>query len=128
MILEIKLEQYNFWGNAIYRTKRNTPIVKLETEGYFILSDPTDIDSDPDRMIKQDCIKVVEEFSESIMGDKKVNEWIYILDYANGEIYSHRFTEEEQNIEIDDFLKKYGLNSDECSWMFTQKPLTLVSL
>lgn len=63
MTLEIKFEQYNFWGNAIYRTKRNTPIVKLEPDGYFTLSDSTDIDSDPDRMIKKDCIKVVKEFS-----------------------------------------------------------------
>jgi hypothetical protein len=63
MILEIKFERYNWWGNAIYRTKRNTPIVKLEPEGYFILSDPEDIDSDPDRMLKIDCIKIVKEFS-----------------------------------------------------------------
>ena len=63
MILEIKFERYNFWGNGIYRTKRNTPIVKLETNGYFTLSDSKDIDSDPDKMLKQDCIKIVKEFS-----------------------------------------------------------------
>ena len=62
------------------------------------------------------------------MEDKKVNEWIYILDYANGELYGHKLTEKEQDMEIDDFFKKYELNSDECSWMFTQKPLTLISL
>ena len=62
------------------------------------------------------------------MEDKKINEWIHIFDYANGELYCHRLTEAEQELEIDDFFKKYGLNADECSWMFTQKPLTLVSL
>ena len=63
MILEIKFERYNWWGNAIYRTKRNTPIVKLEPDGYFTLSEPNDIDSEPDRMLKTDCLKLVDEFS-----------------------------------------------------------------
>ena len=62
------------------------------------------------------------------MEDKKVNEWIYILNYATAELYGHKLTEEEQELEIDDFLEKYGLNVDECSWMFTNKPLTLISL
>ena len=62
------------------------------------------------------------------MGDKKVNEWIYILDYANAELYSHRLTEEEQDLEIGDFFERYGLNEDECSWMFSDKCLTLNSL
>ncbi len=63
MNLEIKFEQYNWWGNAIYRTKKGTPIVKLEPDGYFTLSKPNDIDSDPCRMLKRDCIKVVKRFS-----------------------------------------------------------------
>ena len=63
MVLEIKFEQYNWWGNAIYRTKKGTPIVKLEPDGYFTLSKPLDIDSDPCRMIKRDSIKVVKRFS-----------------------------------------------------------------
>jgi hypothetical protein len=62
------------------------------------------------------------------MEDKKIGEWIYILDYANSNLYGHRLTEKEQDMEIDDFFKKYELNSDECSWMFTQKPLTIISL
>lgn len=62
------------------------------------------------------------------MGDKKVNEWIYILDYANVELYGHRLTEEEQDLEIGDFFERYGLNEDECSWMFSDKCLTLNSL
>ena len=40
-----------------------SPNKELEPDGYFTLSDSTDIDSDPDRMIKKDCIKVVKEFS-----------------------------------------------------------------
>ena len=63
MVLEIKFEQYNWWGNAIYRTKKGTPIVKLEPDGYFTLSKPLDIDSDPYRMMKRDSIKVVKRFS-----------------------------------------------------------------
>lgn len=63
MILEIKFERYNWWGNAIYRTKRNTPIVKLEPDGYFTLSEPNDIDSEPYRKLESDLLKIVTEFS-----------------------------------------------------------------
>ena len=63
MILEIKFERYNWWGNTIYRTKRNTPIVKLEPDGYFTLSEPRDIDSEPNRKLKTNCIKIVKRFS-----------------------------------------------------------------
>lgn len=62
MILEIKFETYSYWNYKVYRTKNNIPIIKLE-EGYYILSNPNDIDSDPYRRLKDDCIKIVEEFS-----------------------------------------------------------------
>lgn len=61
-IVEIKLERYNWWGNAIYRTKLGTPIVQLE-EGFYSLSDPDDIDSEPCSRLKADRLKIVQEFS-----------------------------------------------------------------
>lgn len=63
MILEIKFEGYNWWGDAVYRTKKGTPIVKLEPYGYFTLSEPNDIDSEPYRKLKSDLLKIVTEFS-----------------------------------------------------------------
>lgn len=63
MILEIKFERYNWWGDAVYRTKKGTPIVKLVSEGYFTLSDPNDIDSEPNKKLKTNCIKIVKRFS-----------------------------------------------------------------
>ena len=63
MVLEIKFERYNWWGNAIYRTKRNTPIVELEQDGYFTLSEPEDIDSEPYRKLESNLLKIVTEFS-----------------------------------------------------------------
>lgn len=62
MILEIKFKIYNYWNNKVYKTKNNIPIIKLE-DGYYILSDSNDIDSDPYCRLKDDCIKIVEEFS-----------------------------------------------------------------
>lgn len=49
------------------------------------------------------------------------NEYVYILDYCNGGIYEIELTpeEQEQELDMDIFLKEYGLNADECSWMFT---------
>ena len=61
-IVEIKLERYNWWGNAIYRTKLGTPIVQLE-EGFYSIADPNDIDSEPCSKLKSDCLKIVQEFS-----------------------------------------------------------------
>jgi hypothetical protein len=52
----------NWWGNAIYETKSGTPIVKLD-DGYYTLSDSSDIDSDPCSKIKSDKIIIVEKFS-----------------------------------------------------------------
>lgn len=62
MILEIKLECYNWWNYPIYRTKNNSFIVN-NGDGYYSLSNPTDIDSEPYYRLKDDCIKIVEEFS-----------------------------------------------------------------
>ena len=61
-IVEIKLERYNWWGNAIYRTKLDTPIVQLE-DGFYSIADPNDIDSEPCSKLKSDCLKIVQEFN-----------------------------------------------------------------
>lgn len=49
--MEVKLYCTNWWGNAVYKTKDGIPIVKLD-DGYYTLSDPSDIDSDPCSKLK----------------------------------------------------------------------------
>ena len=49
-------------GNQIYKTKDDIPIVKLD-DGYYTLSDSSDIDSDHCSKLENDKITVVEKFS-----------------------------------------------------------------
>ena len=52
---------------------------------------------------------------------KNTEEYVYILDYCNGGLYEIKLEPEDRNreLDMDVFLKEYGLNADECSWMFT---------
>ena len=52
---------------------------------------------------------------------KNTEEYVYILDYCNGDLYEIKLEPEDRNreLDMDVFLKEYGLNTDECSWMFT---------
>lgn len=60
--MELKLYCTNWWGNQIYKTKDGIPIVKLD-DGYYTLSDYSNIDSDPYSKLKSDKITIVEKFS-----------------------------------------------------------------
>lgn len=53
----------NFWSNNIYKNKDGIPIVYLEGEGYYTLSDNSDYDSDPNSKINSNKITIVENFS-----------------------------------------------------------------
>lgn len=55
-------------------------------------------------------------------------EWLYVLDYRNGGIYEIKLTPEEQEreLDMDIFLKEYGLNMEECSWIFTNKRIVII--
>lgn len=63
-MIELKFCGQNWWGYEIYRTVKGTPIVYLKGEGYYTLTDPNDIDSDPDKRLKSDSIKIVKEFTK----------------------------------------------------------------
>lgn len=60
--MELKLYCTNWWGNQIYKTKDGIPIVKLD-DGYYTLSDYSNIDSDHCSKLESDKITVVEKFS-----------------------------------------------------------------
>lgn len=50
----------NWWGNKIYRNKDGFPIVKLE-EGFYTLTDVSDIDSDPNKRIIDGRVNIVDK-------------------------------------------------------------------
>lgn len=60
--MEVKFCCNNWWGNPIYKTRDGIPIVKL-VDGYYTISDPSDIDSDPCSKLKSDKITIIEKFS-----------------------------------------------------------------
>lgn len=60
--MELKFYCTNWLGNQIYKTKDGTLIVKLN-DGYYTLSDSSDIDSDACSKLKSDKITIVEKFS-----------------------------------------------------------------
>lgn len=45
-------------------------------------------------------------------------EWLYILSYSNSEIYELNVTNIESD-DVEEIIKPYGLNADECAYMFT---------
>ena len=49
----------------------------------------------------------------------KCREWLYVLCYADSSINEIALTEEDEDVDIETILGRYGLNADECSWMFT---------
>lgn len=62
LMIELIFDTINFWSNDIFRTKKGTPIVFIKGEGYYTLSDPNDIDSDPDRKLQSKYIKIIKDF------------------------------------------------------------------
>lgn len=61
------------------------------------------------------------------MGDtnilKEDKEYMYILCYDTGEAYKIPAPEIDESgdyVDVETHLKKYGLNMDECSWMFSE--------
>lgn len=59
--IRIKFHTYNWWGNAIYITDKNTYLVYFDGS-FYSLSDKNDIDSDPNYRISNNKIKIVNEF------------------------------------------------------------------
>lgn len=45
-------------------------------------------------------------------------EWLYIMDYANSDIFKLNITNVEYD-DIEEVIKPYGLNADECAYMIT---------
>ena len=63
MKIEIKFHGVNWWGNKIYTTKIGTLLCYIENDGYYCLSNPHDMDSEPYYKIKSDKLIIVENFN-----------------------------------------------------------------
>lgn len=61
-MLEIVFYGINWWSYPIYKTFLGTPIVKLD-EGFYSLSDPNDIDSEPLSKLDDSKLKIVNKFT-----------------------------------------------------------------
>lgn len=44
--------------------------------------------------------------------------YLYVLNYNRSEIYEIELENQDDDLNIDEIFKKYGINEDECSWMF----------
>lgn len=53
----------NWWSNPIFKNKDGVPIVQLE-DGFYSLSDPNDLDSDPYCKLKNDKVNIVNKFKD----------------------------------------------------------------
>ena len=51
--------------------------------------------------------------------------YIYILDFLQNGIYEIKCDDTNEDIEIEEIFKQYGLNIDNCSWMFSEVKLEI---
>ena len=57
-----------------------------------------------------------------------MNNYIYIIDYSalpEGALYRIVCDEEDKNSNVNAIFDKYGLNPDECSWIFSDYELSV---
>ena len=52
-------------------------------------------------------------------------EYLYVLDYNAGGVYRIDVLKTEDHPDMDDLLSRYGLNADECSWMWSEKVMDI---
>lgn len=54
--------------------------------------------------------------------------YLYILDYLYPGIYEIKLTEEDDDLNTEEILKKYDLEVDNCSYMYSMDKLELLTL
>lgn len=52
-------------------------------------------------------------------------EYLYVLDYDNGEIHEIELNGESEEKMAESIIADIGLNPDECSWMWSDSPLNV---
>lgn len=60
--------------------------------------------------------------------------YLYVLDYCQGEIYEIKLDEidkqkmDNDNLDVEELLNEYGLNIDDCHYMFINDKLELTCI
>ena len=54
--------------------------------------------------------------------------YLYAFDYSTPSICEIELEEYHSKMTPDEILREYGLNDDECYWMFTNEPLVVNKL
>lgn len=54
--------------------------------------------------------------------------YLYVLDYSTPNIYEIKLEEHHSKMTWEEILREYGINDDECSWMFTDRPLGILTI
>lgn len=62
-MIEIVFKGINWWGNKVYSTKTGINIIYIKDDGYYLLSDNNDIDSEPCGKLKSSQFKIVDKFN-----------------------------------------------------------------
>lgn len=57
-MIELTYKGTNWWGYSVYETSKGNKVV-YDGNNFFTLSDPSDIDSDPNRIIDKKYIKII---------------------------------------------------------------------
>lgn len=51
--------------------------------------------------------------------------YLYIMDYCQCAIYEIEYDDKKEDDDIERFLKEYGLNIDECDYMYSETKLCI---
>lgn len=57
-----------------------------------------------------------------------MNEYLYVLDFCAPGVYEITLDDKDENLEIEEILDRRGLNSSNCSFMFTSEKLELETI
>ena len=54
-----------------------------------------------------------------------MDNYIYILDYANSGVYWHKLTDEEKQLSTEELFNKLEIEIDNCEWIYAHNKLEL---
>lgn len=58
---------------------------------------------------------------------EKIKEYLYVMDYSDASISEIEITEEDENLDTIDLLRKYGFRDGDCYFMFTTQRITNIN-
>ena len=57
-----------------------------------------------------------------------MHRYLYVFDYSTPNIYEIKLEKYHSEMYAHEILHEHGLDDDECSWMFTDKPLSIQTI